>query len=1037
MNRKFLSLILASLLALCSASSLFGCSTTSPQEGVSSQEGGNAQEESSSEAEQETGGSSGSADKLYGNGGEVENSGIAWDSDAFALLDYTVDESKATDISAAELYQILITESATEGAVYRVNEPLMLESGVDYDGNFASVIATQGVILKDVTDVVIRELIIKGDVTLENASEIVFFNVDIQGSRTAVTIDGQTVGVAFKSCKVSAEELCISVAGDTVTLFETKLTAKCGILSTGNETAVHGCHFINESNAFTAEGESCILRNSTIELSSNGIGIDFKLGSYNGLIALNKITGAQESIKLTGGYNCAIILNSATTLTCENTTNIYVVENSLGGLLKLNNNNYVICEGNSFVENDPLEVILASNNQNVNGDNLTDVDARAEVGANEEILPHTNKELFVGMERRTKVLDASFTKQYSLNQYIRNNSKGCDVVIVPPGAYTSSSAISLGSTHSGTVVYAYGVYEEFTEHDILLAVSGASNIEFRGLTMGYNFLSGGQMNILDKTSNTFTVVASAGWGEDFGLSDSKKFSTGFTEIYAGGAVYPWAVIGSYYTLSKNGDGTMTMTIKDTGISSKTNAGDSMTCRYAGENQSSVRVTDSKNVKFKDCVLYGFSNALAVVANGTTTGMSLERFHNTTQPNPIIDKDTYEKYLALEAAYGVDLGIYIDDAGRYRGELPLQGSTDATHIMSTSEGVDVTSSIFEGMTDDGSNQRASSSRLHKIEIEGNTATIYYKGLMAKHYEGKSAGGCVKFSIGDKIRVYTAQGALLCETTVISDAVLVESMSPITIEGTTVTTNVYKVNVSASAINKETLELINTSYDLNDNSSSLTNRVLVDNLSRNSSGFTFDNVLIRNTRSRGILVKTTDVTIKNCTFQNLAHTGLVICAEPSWGESTAATNTLVSKCVFDNTGAVCDYVNDTEFVPIMIGEDGVGGVKVGDKTLAYRNITIDGCKFINNKSRYAITVYSALNVSITNNTFCEIVDESALKIPTTILAQMSMNINIADNTFSPNFTTGSITKIIKIVGCKGVFGSDVTNDDGSPIFPDTNS
>lgn len=1041
MTKKLLSALIALLILVSLLSAIVGCAPKSEGDSNDTDSETSTGRETDSESEtseKETTGSSGGDTEgdEYGDGEVIENSGIAWDKDAFALLDYTVDESKATDISATELYEILRAESASENTVYRVNEPLILESGTDYDGNFASVIATQGIIIKDATDIVVRELIIKGDVTIENSSELVFFNVDIQGGDTAVTIDEASVGVAFKSCKISATELCMSIAGDTVTVFETKLTANKGIASTGNETAVHGCHFINASDAFTACGNGCIIRNSTLELNSQGIGIEFKEGSCNGLVALNRITGVQSSIVLSGGYNCAIIMNSATTVIGEKNTNVYVVENSLGGLLKLTNNDYVICEGNRFVSDDGKDhTIIDVNNTNVNGDNLTDINERAEVGANEKILPHTNKELFVGMERRTKVLDASFTKQYSLNQYIRNNSKNNDIVIVPPGAYSSSSAISLGSTHSGTKVYAYGVYEEFTQHDILLAVSGASNIEFYGLTMGYDFLSGGQLDILAKEGDTFTVVGSAGWGEDFGHSNPSKFSTGFTEIYTGDALYPWAVIGSYYTLKKNGDGTMSMTINDKGIASKTYVGDSMTCRYAGQNQSSVRVTDSRNVKFKDCVLYGFSNSLAVVASGTTVGMSLERFHNTTQPNPIIDKETYDKYAALEIKYGIDLGIFIDSAGRYRGALPLQGSTDATHIMSTSEGVDVTSSIFEGMTDDGSNQRASSSRLHKIEIDGNTATIYYKGLMAKQYEGTSTGSCVKFTIGDQIRVYTAQGALLCETTVTSNAELVESMSPITIAGTNVTTNVYRVTVSASSLDKDVLELINSSYDLSDNSSSLTNRVLVDNLSRNSKGFTFDNVIIRNTRSRGILVKTTDVTIKHCTFQNLAHTGIVICSEPSWGESTAATNTTITKCIFDNTGAVCDYVNDTEFVPIMIGEDSVSGVNVSAKSLIYKNITIDGCKFINNKSRYAITVYGAQNVSILNNTFCEIVDESALKIPTTIFVQKSMNVNISGNTFSANFITGSITRIIKVNMSKGIFGSDVTDTEGNPIFPDS--
>ena len=1040
MKKRLIAILLSALIVTTSGMALFSCTdgandgsgSTDKETESQPQESDTSANTSESESREDESDSTDVPDEsLFGDGENISDAGIAWEKDAFAIVEYVVDESKAKEVSASKLADILKNETAVKDDVYKVTEPLVLESGFDYGGNFASIIATEGIVIKDCNDIVIRELIVKGDVTVENSSEIVLFNVDIQGTDTALTIDKKSVGISIKSCKISATDLCARIDGTTVTVFETELKADQGIIATGDEIAVHGCYFITPKGAFVSEGSNCIIRNSTLEVSPDSVAIEFKSGSVNGLIALNVIKSSQASVKLDGGYNCTIIFNSAVSISGANTTNLYVVENKLGGILELKNNDYLICENNTFANDGKNHDIVSAENTNINGNNLTDVNARADVGANEEILPHTNKELFVGMERRTKVLDASFTKQYSLNQYIRNNSKSSGIVIIPPGAYSASSAISLGSTHSSTVVYAYGVYEEFSQRDSLLTVAGALNIEFHGLTMGYNFLSGGQIDLLSKKGKTFTFVSSAGWENGYGKTDSTKYSTGFTEIYTGDALYPWAAIGSDYTVVDNKDGTWSITINNADIAGKTNAGDSMTCRWAGDNKKTISITDSKNIKFKDCVLYGFSNSLAIVASGNVTGMTLERFHNTTQPNPIIDKETYEKYLALEEKYGVSLGIYIDDAGRYRGARPLQGSTDATHIMSTREGVSVTSSIFEGMTDDGSNQRASSSRLHKIEIDGNVATIYYKGLMAKQYEGKSANTCRPFVKGDIIKIYSARGEILCETSVLSDAVLVSDMSPLQIEGTKVQTNVYKVTVSASALDKEVLEIINTEYDLSDNSSSLTNRVLVDNVTYNSAGFTFDNVVIRDTRSRGILVKTHGITIKNCTFQNLAHTGLVICAEPEWGESTAANNVVVSKCIFDNTGAICDYVSRKDLCPIMIGTDASTEAKANK--LPYKNITIDGCLFKNNKSRYAITVRSAQNVTITNNVFEPIVNESISRMPTTLYINTSMNVMISNNTYTPSLGNGNVTKIFEINKCVGISGSDVVDSNGSHLFP----
>jgi hypothetical protein len=289
-------------------------------------------------------------------------------------------------------------------------------------------------------------------------------------------------------------------------------------------------------------------------------------------------------------------------------------------------------------------------------------------------------------------------------------------------------------------------------------------------------------------------------------------------------------------------------------------------------------------------------------------------------------------------------------------------------------------------------------------------------------------CSAFSTGDKIRIYATTGGILCDTTTLSASVATDET--IAISGTNITTRVYKVTVSAAALDKEILELINTTYDLSDNSSSITNRVVVDNLSRNSAGFTFDNVIIRNTRSRGILVKTTGVTIKNCTFQNLAHTGIVICSESEWGESTAAQNITVKKCIFDNTGAVCNYTNRTDLCPIWIG---TGDSLVAENRLPYRNITVDGCIFMNNKSRYAITVNSALNVKITNNTFGEVSGERyPSNIATSINIDHAMNVEISGNIYTPHLKNQSVTKAIKATNYINIFGSDVVDESGNKLF-----
>ena len=334
MNKKIISFLLILALLAGSIASLVGCDNqeTNTEETVSAfpTESTPAEEPTEEKEDEETSDietESEEAPDLYGNGGKIDIAGIDWDKDAFALNDYTVDKSAAVEISASELSAMLNAETLEESKVYKVSEPLVIESSLSYDGNFASVIAEGGVIFKNVSDVVVRELIIVGDVKVESSSDLVFFNVDIQGGETAISIDTASSAIAFKGCKISASDTAVKTGAKTVTLFETNLTADNGIDATGDETAIHGCHFINVSSAFKSRGKSCIIRNSTIELSSDGLAIDFENG-YNGLIALNRIESSQSSIRLVNSYNCSVILNSAVSISVTDNTNVYVFSSS-------------------------------------------------------------------------------------------------------------------------------------------------------------------------------------------------------------------------------------------------------------------------------------------------------------------------------------------------------------------------------------------------------------------------------------------------------------------------------------------------------------------------------------------------------------------------------------------------------------------------------------------------------------------------------------------------------------------------------------
>ena len=241
--------------------------------------------------------------------------------------------------------------------------------------------------------------------------------------------------------------------------------------------------------------------------------------------------------------------------------------------------------------------------------------------------------------------------------------------------------------------------------------------------------------------------------------------------------------------------------------------------------------------------------------------------------------------------------------------------------------------------------------------------------------------------------------------------------------TYTTYIYEVQVSRDIFNESAL----AGYDLTDNDYRMSQKVLFDNQSMNSAGFTFDNVLVRYTRSRGILVKTVDATIKNCTFRDHGMTAVLLSVETSWGESTVPSNILVQSCLFDNTGCIMGYETNMTQAPIAI--QGLGelsnSVEITEDTLPCRNIQIIGNKFINTNNNYCITMSAAQGITIRDNVFTAREGDTEKKFGRAIYINGCMNINISGNHYESEFFKDDITKAIVGWNYNGLTGSDVTN------------
>lgn len=189
---------------------------------------------------------------------------------------------------------------------------------------------------------------------------------------------------------------------------------------------------------------------------------------------------ATDSINLTWAYNCTAILNSIGSVSVCESKNIYVIENTVSGDIFLSGTAYLLCDGNKVngeVENNGCT--------EYNGDNVCRVKARLAAGAEGELLPHVNKDLFLEMPMREYVLQAEYENPTTFNEYLLSEAERSETVIIPPGAYRAREKIQATSAHSNTVIYAYGAMRENVDYGPAIDIDATDHFSIRGLTVGY------------------------------------------------------------------------------------------------------------------------------------------------------------------------------------------------------------------------------------------------------------------------------------------------------------------------------------------------------------------------------------------------------------------------------------------------------------------------------------------------------------------------------------------------------------------------
>ena len=156
------------------------------------------------------------------------------------------------------------------------------------------------------------------------------------------------------------------------------------------------------------------IRYADISGPASSVAVRGEAGAREVLFAYCRFSGSQLSVHLSEVTNAVVLFSGLTNLLAADSESVFVCENTVSGELSFSGNRYLLINRNAVEEGR----IRDQDNEYGSGDTIRDLDARAEAGANEDLLPQVNKELFVGRPRaeyvRTEDREAEQTLAYQM-----------------------------------------------------------------------------------------------------------------------------------------------------------------------------------------------------------------------------------------------------------------------------------------------------------------------------------------------------------------------------------------------------------------------------------------------------------------------------------------------------------------------------------------------------------------------------------------------------------------------------------------------
>lgn len=890
---------------------------------------------------------------------------------------------KTVSVSSAELMKLIENGTVAENGDYAVTDGAGLTFSRSHNGKEYDL---RGALIRiGVRDGAAGIDIRSKTLTLKNARIAVYGDVGVSvGSENAnATLTGLHIG---GSCKTG---FLLGGNGSTLDGCTVKPasggTVDTAVRVSGSDCMVTNCSFegvgvgiLDESKTGAAvdnnlltdcetgirirTANAIVLRNtlkggkSGIAAEDDGGEISACMGKvYNLLVAKNRVENAENAILLSGVSNCTVFLNRTDDLTVRDCVNAYVVRNTVGGKLTLERNNYLLADSNDRA------ALTDTENENVNGGDLTDLSARAAVGVNEALLPHINREQFAGMTGR-----AAFRSRYgtlSLSAYLTAAvSAGETDIIAPPGAFLDNAVAFNGL--SDVRFYGWGTYYDTVKSTATaFSFTACTEIGFSGFFIGNSVNPNFQGTVTKVTGpagkETISFVSDPGYLANYSSkADYPATNGGGGGIYRGDSLSPYSEIW-YEASSKTYDPTAQVNsltliwdgIKygripgGTGLSSPYAAGEiKVGDRVAFRNYkgaSGISMRGCSGFRIEDVTVFNCSG-FALSEYDAEVAARLHRYSVTSGPAPVIDRIVNTKELATVN----DANRYVtwtDGYGRLRSAFSLNTTCDATHSTNARVGMQAVSCLLENMMDDGGNINAHYGTA--VNFDAATRTLTYKCCSTGGYYLLPA----PFRVGDTVLLYTNKGVNVGSATV---------------------TEATGQTVSAAAKKdcRYTVKLSETVTLPAD-----TDSVIVQNASASGNGFLWDNVLVRNNNSYGVRIQAIGGEIRNCSFIRLAKGGVnMIPQYGAWPECGYAADVKVTANVFEELGLMAAQWYDwdsvekgSSFLPLCIWATG-GDTSDADNCM-FRNISITGNRFASRYTYYDMRINGVRNLTVSGNTF----------------------------------------------------------------------